>query len=216
MGKYDTRFYNTIRSGTQASAGVVVPLVCELVSPETMIDIGCGEGWWAQAFADCGVDATGVDGSYVSSSPLGDRFIAHDLSTPLPVLGTYDLAMSLEVAEHLPPHRATSFVADLCRLAPVVLFSAAVPGQGGTGHVNEQWPSYWVEKFQSHGYRVTGALRWTLWEDDRVENWYRQNLMLAVAEDHWCSDALTELLESPLSPMWPVVHPVLFDHVRGA
>lgn len=213
---YSRRFYDEIRSGTKASAAVVAPLVHELVAPATVIDVGCGEGWWALAFEELGADVVGIDGHYVTSSPLADRFIPHDLATPLPghLAGRFDLAVSLEVAEHLPPERAESFVADLCALAPVVLFSAAIPGQGGTGHVNEQWPAYWSDLFEFHGYLVTGALRFALWEDDRVENWYRQNLLLAVAAGEY-TDALTDLLRSPLAHPWPLVHPVLYNARRS-
>jgi hypothetical protein len=77
-----------------------------------------------------------MDGGYVTTSPLGERFLPHDIATPLPehLVGRFDLAVCLEVAEHLPPERAESFIRELCDLAPVVLFSAAIPGQGGTGH----------------------------------------------------------------------------------
>lgn len=213
---YDETFYDVIRSGTRASAAVVAPLVHALVQPATVIDVGCGEGWWAQAFAELGADVIGVDGSYVTNSPLGDRFLPHDLALPLPahLHDRFDLAVSLEVAEHLPRSRAVGFVADLVALAPVVLFSAAIPGQGGTGHVNEQWPAYWSEMFERSGYRVTGALRWQIWNDDRVENWYRQNLIVAVDQAEATTDALAALLDSPLAPVWPVVHPVLYDARR--
>lgn len=217
MAGYDEQFYDVIRQGAQSSAAVVAPLVHSIVRPARVIDVGCGEGWWAQAFADLGAEVIGLDGSYVSSSPLGSRFIAHDLARPLPehLAGRFDLAVSLEVAEHLPPARARSFVADLCALAPVVLFSAAIPGQGGTGHINEQWPAYWCELFEAEGRAVTGALRWEIWDDDRVENWYRQNLLVAFdpqAAGH--QHDLHELLSSPLAPPWPVVHPVLYDARR--
>ena len=215
--QYDAGFYEVIRQGAQASAAVVAPLVAELVRPARVIDVGCGEGWWAQAFAELGAEVIGLDGSYVSSSPLGARFIPHDLTKPVPahLLGRFDLAVSLEVAEHLPPSRARSFVRDLVGLAPVVLFSAAIPGQGGTGHVNEQWPGYWSALFEAEGYRVTGALRWQIWTDDRVENWYRQNLLLAVAPRPIGTVQLDDLLDSPLAPPWPVVHPVLYDARRS-
>lgn len=216
MTKYDQGFYDTIRAGTRASADVVVPLVIEHVKigidPLKVIDVGCGEGWWAQTFADNGCEVIGVDGSYVASSPLGDRFIPHDITKPLParLVGRFDLAVCLEVAEHLPASRAASFVEELCALAPVVLFSAAIPGQGGTGHINEQWPDYWVRLFNQNAYQVSGALRWDIWRNDRVENWYRQNLMIATDDP----TTLDQLFNTPLAPMYPVVHPVLYDARR--
>ena len=217
MAGYDTAFYDTIRPGVISSADVVVPIVHELVMPATVVDVGCGEGWWAHTFATYGADVLGVDGDYVPDGPIADRFLAHDLTTPLPahLHGRFDLAVCLEVAEHLPPQRADSLVAELCGLAPVVLFSAAIPGQGGTGHVNEQWPSYWAEKFRSEGFLVSGALRWRIWEDDRIENWYRQNLLLAIGDQRLLGTRLWDLFRyEPDTPL-PVVHPVLYDARRA-
>lgn len=213
---YSSRFYDEIRSGAQASAAVVVPRLFELVQPARVIDVGCGEGHWLLEFAELGAEVIGLDGSYVTSSPLGDRFLPHDLGQPLPehLAGRFDLAISLEVAEHLPPERAAGFVRDLCQLAPVVAFSAAIPGQGGTGHVNEQWPSYWWDLFEAEGFAVSGALRFELWNDDRVENWYRQNLLIAAAPGELAPE-LVELLRSPLAPPWPIVHPVLYNARRS-
>ncbi len=213
---YSRTFYDVIRSGAISSAGAVVPRLFELVQPARVIDVGCGEGHWLDAFAELGAEVIGLDGSYVTSSTLGDRFVPHDLSTELPhhLAGRFDLALSLEVAEHLPPARAAGFVRDLCQLAPVVVFSAAIPGQGGTGHVNEQWPSYWRDLFEAEGFEVSGALRFELWNDDRVENWYRQNLLIA-ARPELAGAELVELFASPLAPVWPLVHPVLYEARRS-
>lgn len=214
---YTPNFYDIIRPGCQSSAAVVAPLVLNLIATEhpRVIDVGCGEGWWAQAFADLGAEVIGLDGAYVQSSPLGDRFIPHDLNKPLPahLAGRFDLAICLEVAEHLPAKRADSFIGDLCGLAPVILFSAAIKGQGGVGHLNEQPPKYWASLFEKFGFSVTGALRWQVWDDDRVENWYRQNILIAskLPAD---SENLAALFASPMAEPWLVVHPILFDARR--
>lgn len=208
---YDAAFYGTIRAGVQASAAVVVPIVDAIVKPLSVIDVGCGEGWWAKAFADRACDVIGVDGAYVTGSPLGDRFAVHDLTQPLPAhWGGFDLAVCLEVAEHLPEWRGGGLVADLCRLAPVVLWSAAVPGQGGAGHCNEQWPAYWVGQFAAHGYAASGALRWQVWDNNRVENWYRANMLVFARRP----EQYPALYDTPLAPPWPVIHPVLWDARR--
>lgn len=207
---YDAAFYDMIRPGCQASAAVVVPLVVQHLQPRTVLDVGCGEGWWAHAFAEAGCDVLGIDGAVLDTRPAGPRFAHHDLSAPFAACGRFDLAVALEVAEHLPPWRADSFVADLCTVAPDVLFSAAIPGQGGVGHLNEQWPAYWVDLFRAHGYAVSGALRWQIWSDDRVENWYRANTLVASRRP----EAYPALFASPLAEPWPVVHPVLYDARR--
>jgi hypothetical protein len=208
---YDAAFYDTIRPGVQSSARIVVPMVMRHIGPRTVIDVGCGEGWWAQTFADCGCDVLGIDGAYVESSPLGDRFLPYDLTQPfVPPLAHVDLAVCLEVAEHLPATRAASLIEDLCTVAPVVLFSAAMPGQGGTGHINEQPIRYWVDLFHGCGMAVSGALRWAIWDDPAVENWYASNCLVAAREP----EAYPGLFDTPLATPWQVVHPVLFDARR--
>lgn len=208
---YNARFYDAIRDGVRSSAAVVVPVVMWHLGPRSVVDVGCGEGWWAAEFARNGCDVLGIDGAHVDPAP-GVPFTAHDLELPLAGFGHHDLAVCLEVAEHLSPGRASGFVGDLCQLADVVLFSAAIPGQGGAGHVNEQPASYWVGLFEQRGYAVSGALRWEIWDDTRVACWYRQNLLVAAKGPRRTGGLFSE----PLAPPWDVVHPDLFDARRVA
>lgn len=214
MTLYPPDFYDLIREGTQRSARVVVPLICEALGgvPGSVIDVGCGEGWWALEFAKLGARVVGIDGEYVEGSPLVERFVPHDLETTLPALGQFDLAISLEVAEHLSPERSDSFVADLCGLAPVVVFSAAFPGQGGVGHVAERWQYEWAEMFEDRGRAVSGALRFPLWADDRVAPWYCSNTLIAMEDpDRW--PAVWEMSGEHL-PI-ALIHPQTWAHHRG-
>ena len=179
---YTHDFYEMIRSGSRRSAAVVVPIALELVRAKSVVDVGCGDGTWLAAFEQQGVtDAVGLDGDYVDRRLLQipqDRFIPTDLFAPFRLARTFDLAVSLEVAEHLPPAAAESFVRSLTALAPVVLFSAAIPFQGGMHHVNEQWPDYWAALFQSHDYLPIDGIRSRIWRNDQVEWWYAQNTLL--------------------------------------
>jgi SAM-dependent methyltransferase len=184
---YDDQFYQTIRDGSARSASVIVPLVIDLVRPSSVVDVGCGTGAWLACFQAHGVsDLLGIEGSEVKPH-LAHLDCSHirtaDVSRPLQLDRTFDLAIRLEVAEHLPPDAAGGFVQSLAGLAPVVLFSAAVPDQGGVGHLNEQWPSYWAELFTANGFAVVDCLRDRIWRDQRVEWWYRQNLLLFVRQD---------------------------------
>jgi SAM-dependent methyltransferase len=169
------------------SAEEIVPLVLKLIPARTVVDVGCGEGAWLSVFRKNGVlDVLGVDGDYVHRDTLQipqEQFQAADLSKPLQVGRKFDLAVSLEVAEHLPPECAATFVESLTRLAPVILFSAAIPFQGGNHHVNEQWPDKWAGLFQEHGYRVVDCIRKRVWQNDAVEYWYAQNALLFVRSD---------------------------------
>lgn len=219
--QYDTDFYDIINAGSRASAQIIVPVVLELTGAKTVIDVGCGEGAWAQVFEEHGCDVMGVDGNYVDRKRLLiQNFIPADIQHERVSTGGVrrDLAVSLEVAEHLAERRAATFVEDLCKLGKVVMFSAAVPGQGGVGHVNEQWPEYWAELFADQGYEVTGALRWLFWDDARegkVENWYAQNLLLAAHPSTITHrPELAEWFEHPGARPFAVVHPVLWDSRR--
>jgi cyclopropane fatty-acyl-phospholipid synthase-like methyltransferase len=148
------------------------------------LDVGCGDGTWLSVFRKHGVeDITGIDGAYVSREQLQipeDRFKDVNLAKPFSLGRFFDLAVCLEVAEHLPPECATGFIKSLAALAPVVLFSAAIPKQGGNHHINEQWPDYWASLFREHGLVPLDSIRKHVWQDDAVEFWYAQNTLLFV------------------------------------
>lgn len=202
--------YAQIREGIQSSAAVVVPLVYKLVEPGRVLDVGGGEGWWSAEFAKLGAKCVCLDESVTENTAghAGVEMRHLDLEAipraPEDV-ETYDLAVCLEVAEHLAPDHADEFVAFLCRSAPAILFSAAVPGQGGHGHLNEQWPSYWAERFHRRGFAVTDTLRWQIWDDGRVEPWYRQNILLAARRE-WLTERHITFKRSPRD----VVHPDIY------
>ena len=213
MADYSDKFYDHIRDGAQTSASVVADILYRELSPGSVVDIGCGEGHWAKAFEDLGATVTGVDGSYVNNPVV--LFVSADLSESIPfnqLEESYDLAISLEVAEHLPERRASSFVDDLCSLSNNILFSAAVPGQPGTGHVNCQWfDKFWEPLFNKNGYSASGMLRFLLWQDDRVEWWYQQNLMFITKTPE---SFPTFFLPKELAKTYSVVHPVLWESVN--
>lgn len=152
--------------------------------PPSILDVGCGTGTWLRAAADLGViDIQGIDGVPIASQSLlipAECFRVQDLTQPWNLSRRYDTALCLEVAEHLDSAYASSLVANLVAHADKVYFSAACPGQIGQHHVNCQWPDYWQKLFNSHGYRCCESPRLTIWEENGVEPWYRQNMFLAV------------------------------------
>ncbi|MGE4220052.1 MAG: class I SAM-dependent methyltransferase [Alphaproteobacteria bacterium] len=182
MQAYDRRFYDLLSDTAQPSARIVLPIVLELAPIASAVDLGCGNGGWLSVLHELGVeDVLGLDGDWVALDQLRiarERFRRVRLDAPIDLDRRFDLAISLEVAEHLPPERASGFVATLCDLAPLVLFSAAIPDQGGLNHVNEQWPAYWAALFQRHGYRPIDVIRPAVWENPAVTWWYKQNLLL--------------------------------------
>jgi hypothetical protein len=183
---YGAEFYAQHITGSVQSAEIVAALVTELIRPTSVVDVGCGMGGWLRAFGANGArELSGIDGDHVDRSKLffdSSHFSAVDLSQPFKIDGRYDLALCLEVAEHIPHEHSGDLVDALCAAAPVVLFSAAVPGQGGTGHINERWPEYWRERFQARGFRMCDVVRPRVREDRRVVWWYRQNLLIYANE----------------------------------
>lgn len=179
---YSKAFYTWQRVGSRYSASRILPLVLDAVRPHRVVDVGCGVGTWLSVARDLGVpQILGVEGHWVQSLPATypDLEIrAANLEQALKLDETFDLAISMEVAEHLSPARANSFVADLVALAPNVLFSAAVPGQGGNNHVNEQWQSFWADRFAAHGYGPRDIVRPKVWDHWGVAYWYKQNAVL--------------------------------------
>jgi SAM-dependent methyltransferase len=187
LAAYDRGFFDQLQPGVLASARIVAPVIASMFVPNSVVDIGCGRGAWLLAFEENGVrDVLGVDGPHIDPADLlveVGRFASFDLSRPFTLERTFDLALCLEVAEHLPPRAASPLVAELTRLAPVVVFSAAVPGQGGVGHVNEQWPSYWRSLFEDCNFVRLDPIRRQIWQDRRVLSCYRQNMYVFASAD---------------------------------
>jgi SAM-dependent methyltransferase len=185
---YGQAFYEYQQAGSSASASEIVPWVTRLVRPTSVVDVGCGTGSWIAAFQSEGVtDSLGVDGDWVLESELRiprDRFVPVDLTRTFALPRSFDLAISLEVAEHLPEQSARGFVESIVATAPAVLFSAAVPHQGGWNHLNEQWPEYWASLFKSHHYLPLDCLRPVFWNNPRTRWWYAQNMVLYLRADH--------------------------------
>lgn len=190
---YNDEYFNKRSAAALASARVVVPLVLRFLTPRSVIDVGCARGEWLTVFRDHGIEKIkGLDGEYVDQSKLlipKVLFESVDLLQPLRVAERWDLALCLEVAEHLVPNRADGFIEDLTKAAPVILFSAAVPGQGGPLHLNEQWPAYWEEAFAAQGYVRLDVIRPLIWQDSRVNWWYQQNMFLYATPEALANSA---------------------------
>jgi SAM-dependent methyltransferase len=181
---YGAAFFAGIEEGARPSAEAMAPLLLDLFAPRSILDVGGGGGHWAAAFMARGLDdVLTVDGPWVPLAARAvppDRFLEHDLTKPLKLERTFDLALCLEAAEHLPAAAAPGLVRALTEAAPVVVFSAALPGQGGEGHVNEQPPSYWAGLFAASDYVCLPDLRRQVWDNQAIKVWYRQNLLCFV------------------------------------
>jgi predicted O-methyltransferase YrrM/SAM-dependent methyltransferase len=218
QSSYTRDFYQLIGEGTRSSAREIIPLLLDLLQPilpKSVVDVGCGTGSWLAAFHKLGIaDCLGIDGDYVDRTILQiplNQFQSADLKQPLQINRKFDLAISLEVAEHLPATCAENFVNSLTQLAPVILFSAAIPFQGGVEHVNEQWPQYWVYYFQKNGYAVIDCLRKKIWNNDKVEPWYAQNILIFVKQEYLSGypRLVNEYQNTDLNQL-AIVHPKIY------
>jgi len=216
---YDDEFFSYIEEGSKRSAQVIVPLMRSLLKINSVLDVGCGRGVWLKEWGNCGVsDFFGVDGAYVDDAQLiiaHDRFAKCDLSHIFDLKRRFDLVQSLEVGEHIANESAEIFVASLAAHGDAILFSAAVPGQGGEFHVNEQPYTYWRDKFAAHGFRTFDWLRPRIRRVAAIETWYRYNTLL-FARDAAISRASPELLETEIPHDQPIaMRASLFWRVRN-
>jgi len=165
------------------SAELLVGLLMRLVHPSSVVDVGCGPGTFLRSFRDQGVDELlGLDGPPAGAGFLLDpgQFREVDLRGRVDLDRRFDLALCLEVGEHLPESSSSTLVDTLVAAAPVVAFSAAWPGQGGMGHQNERWLSWWHRLFSDKGYVMLDVVRGSLMSDSEVLDCYRTNTVLFV------------------------------------
>jgi SAM-dependent methyltransferase len=187
MLEYKDHFYRFLASFAVRSAEQIVPLLSALLPINSVVDFGCGHGAWLSVWRKAGAAVMGVDGPYVDQRHLmidADEFRTADLSQPIDLGRRFDLVQSLEVAEHLPGSRVSDFIRTLTAHGPLVMFSAAVPGQGGEHHINEQPLEYWREKFCDDGYIAIDCVRPEVVQNPGIQYWYRYNTVLYAERRH--------------------------------
>lgn len=213
---YRDEWYAGCRDGSIESARLYTDYLWRFIQPDSVMDAGCGRGHWLNAWREKGVRYLfGFDGRWNSQEQMSYpsiRFQPADLNLPFNLGDKVDLAMSLEVAEHLQPASASTFIACLAHTSDVILFGAAFPHQGGPSHLNEQPATYWARLFLDRGFVPLDVLRPVFWADDRIPFWYRQNTFLYVRND---SGRLKDFISQGLKPMEHIgfmdcVHPALY------
>lgn len=213
-------FHDEIHHNLKASS-IIVPLLVQKIKPKSVVDVGCGIGTFLNVFKKEGVrDIVGLDGEWVNTELLKkyidiESLKIVDLEKVLILGRRFDLAVSLEVAEHIKESSVDVFVENLVNLSDVIVFSAAFPGQGGQNHVNEQWPSYWAEKFGKHGYGFYDVLRPIFWDNKDIDIWYRQNMFLVLKESK--KYIVKAFVDNNSKKLLNFVHPEIFEsHLQNS
>ncbi|SAK89672.1 hypothetical protein AWB82_06287 [Caballeronia glebae] len=211
---YTDAFYAGQSDGSLRSARGILRGLFSIISVSTTLDVGCGVGPWSRAALDLGAaKSIGVDGEYVDRASLmidQSEFRSRNLENAWQLdsgdLSKFDLVISLEVAEHLPSSSAETFISNLTFYGDAVLFSAAIPRQGGVNHINEQWPEYWSEIFARFGYDCFDIVRMDTWRDESIEWWYSQNTFVYARRGSTVHSQLSEV-SRPVKTPTSLVHP---------
>jgi SAM-dependent methyltransferase len=201
----------TLEGANAASARAILQLLFSRFRPESILDVGCGLGTWLEAATQLGVaDIQGIEGAWLDPKLAripAERIRTLDLEKPFDLGRRFGLAVSIEVAEHLSPAAAGAFVRSLTQHSDVVLFSGAIPFQGGDHHVNEQFPDYWGRFFADHGYVPVDCIRPAIWRSTSILVWLRQNLVVFAKEALTCgAGPFAGAMPGPLS----IVHPEVY------
>lgn len=197
------------------SPEIIVPYLVKLLQPKNVVDIGCGVGTFLYSFKKMGVkEVLGLDGEWASKELLSkylndNEFKATNLSEVVAFEKKFDLAVCLEVAEHIAEEYADNFIKTLVNASDVIVFSAALPHQGGQRHLNEQWPHYWQSKFSKYDYHFHDVLRPLFWNNPSVDFWYKQNMFLVTHKNKLINNTTpAELNKAAFSNL---VHPDAFE-----
>jgi SAM-dependent methyltransferase len=192
---YTPEFFRRSAPSSKQSAEEILKIIPEMYpgfpTPASIIDVGCGSGEWLEVAHKIWPTAylVGTDGPWVKDVKPKDRhydFDVLDLTNADAVLWythqrplRYDLVICTEVGEHIHPRAASNLVKLLTLLGDHVLFSAAIPGQTGTGHVNCQWQSYWADFFSlAADFYPYDVIRPHVWHNKKVAWWYSQNMLM--------------------------------------
>jgi hypothetical protein len=182
------------RGGVELSANIIAPWL-PIKRGMRVVDVGCGDGTWLSCLPT-GCHKTGLDRHRkVRPDSMGwYHRVDFEREWNMP---NADVALCLELAEHLTPNAGMRLVGKLAKAARVIVWSAAMPRQGGWGHKNEQWPSYWLAAFAQFDFEPNYSVQDKLWDNADILPWYHHIVVLRQA---------------PSDPRHDHVHPRLANH----
>ena len=201
-----------------SSAKEIVPLLFQAIKPSSVIDVGCGTGVWISECKRNGADRIqGIDGEWVLPNKLfinEDELEIYDFENtdkePQCVNSDhYDMAICLEMAEHVSRAKADYVIDVLTKAADVIYFSAATPYSGGMHHVNECWQSYWISKFKKRGFLAIDYIRPKVWNNKKVCYFYAEESFIFVKKERLSEfPLLQEAYQEEF--IADIVHPIHF------
>lgn len=205
----ENRYVHDLGVHNTDSPNEIIPYILQFFKAESVLDVGCGTGTWLKVFQAKGVkNITGIEGHHLDKKNLvidEQHVLLKDLEQSFQLDKKFDLTISLEVAEHLAESSADKFVESLCATADVIIFSAAVVYQGGQNHINEQWQSYWIKKFNDRGFTDADLIRPKIWKNERVFYWYKQNMVCFIKKG-----SVYDSLVTQHNRCLDLIHPELF------
>jgi SAM-dependent methyltransferase len=197
----------------RVSAEKILNLLFEIYRPNSILDVGCGLGIWLSLAKKLGIaDVYGIEGPWLNPKQLQiepESVTIQDIEQPFHIDRSFDLVICLEVAEHLPPKTAETFIASLVSHGDIILFSEAIPYQGGHNHINEQFPSYWADFFAKYDFIPLDFLRRQIWDDRSIHWWLRQNILLFVRREIAIKNPIFARYIDSLKPL-SIVHPDVY------
>lgn len=211
---YDKAYYKRHEKGSYQSALILLNYLKDFLKINSIIDFGCGMGTWGKAAKDIGItNYIGVDQHYYNDKYMvieKNSYIQHDLRNKFFVQRSFDLAISVEVAEHIDSVYENTFIENICNSSDIILFSAALPEQGGTGHINERPCSYWNSKFDALGYVLIDCIRPFFWNNKNIEIWYRNNCTLYIKKEKF--DTIKSYIPQSSFPI-DIIHPEMLTRI---
>lgn len=200
---YDSEFFDNLLQTSATSAPFIAKYIYNNFEPKTVVDIGCGTGEILKALTSlCDIECLGIEGPWINDcQERFENIQLANLNEFLPLEKKFDVAICLEVAEHLEERFASTLISTLTESSNIILFSAAIPGQSGTEHINLKYPDYWARHFWEKGFALYLDPRKEFFRNLQLAPWYQQNtLVFRKMDDDWNIAEITvpRLIRHPL------------------
>jgi hypothetical protein len=184
---YTTAFHKAIENDEIPQAGRLGVYIKRYIAPNCFYDFGCSTGIYLKEVQinQPTIHSIGFEFSEDAvKNAVCPNVVQKDLTVPLEL--TYvpnTLGLCLEVLEHIDDAHWKPVLENITNLCDRVIFSAAVPGQGGTGHINCRPKIDWIKRFHELGWVVDlDATKHLL---DYIQKgyhmgWFRNNVMILI------------------------------------